>query len=80
MPFRSFAALELGIVALIVMMIFGAEKLPEVGGALGKGIRKFRRGVSGEEGEDAAKISQDPQPNTSATASVEKKATRRGSL
>lgn len=56
MPFRHLGALELGIIALIMLMIFGVGKLPEVGGALGKGIRKFRRGVSGEEDEDAEKV------------------------
>lgn len=44
-------ALELGIITLIVTMIFGVGKLPEVAGALGEGIRRFRRGVSDEEDE-----------------------------
>lgn len=53
MPFRSFGALELGIIAFVILMIFGAGKLPEVGSTLGKGIWKFRRAVSGEEDEEA---------------------------
>ncbi len=40
---------ELIIVLVIVLVIFGAGKLPEVGGALGKGIRNFRRATKGEE-------------------------------
>lgn len=79
MPFRSFGALELGIIALIVVMAFGVGKLPEIGGALGKGIRKFRREVSGKEDEDAAKASPEPQPNASATSPVMGKTAKRGS-
>ncbi len=43
--------MELGIILLIVMMVFGVGKLPQVGGAMGKGIRAFRKGQSGEEDE-----------------------------
>ncbi len=38
--------MELGLVLLIVMFVFGVGKLPEVGGALGKGIREFRKSQS----------------------------------
>ncbi len=33
---------ELIILLVIVLIIFGAGKLPEIGGALGKGIKEFR--------------------------------------
>lgn len=36
---------ELLIILVLVMIIFGAGKLPQVGGALGKGLRNFKRGV-----------------------------------
>jgi len=36
--------LEIGLVLVLVMIIFGVGKLPQVGGALGKGIREFRKG------------------------------------
>ena len=32
----------------IVLLIFGAGRLPEIGSALGKGISAFKRGVTGE--------------------------------
>ena len=38
--------MELGLVLLLVMFIFGVGKLPEVGGAIGKGIREFRNSQS----------------------------------
>ena len=43
---------ELVIILVIILIIFGAGRLPEIGGALGKGIRAFKRGQSGEDGEE----------------------------
>ena len=34
---------ELIIVLFIILIVFGAGKLPEIGGALGKGIRSFKK-------------------------------------
>lgn len=42
---------ELLIILVLVMIVFGAGKLPQVGGALGKGLRNFKKGVN-EAGED----------------------------
>ena len=36
---------ELLIIMMVVLLIFGAGKLPEIGGAIGKGIRGFRNEV-----------------------------------
>jgi sec-independent protein translocase protein TatA len=41
---------ELLIILALVMIIFGAGKLPQVGGALGKSLRNFKEGV--KEGEE----------------------------
>jgi len=46
---------EIGLILLIILIFFGVGKLPQVGNALGKGIRAFRRGQSGEEDKDLAK-------------------------
>lgn len=40
---------ELIIILILVLVIFGAGKLPEIGGALGKGIRSFRKAASERE-------------------------------
>ena len=40
---------ELLILLLIVVFVFGLGRLPDVGGAMGKGIREFRQAVSGPE-------------------------------
>ena len=48
---------EFLIVLVVILIVFGAGKLPQVGGALGKGIREFRKGKSGllEEDEENKK-------------------------
>ncbi len=40
---------ELLIILLVVLLIFGASRLPGVGSALGKGIRSFKTSVTGED-------------------------------
>ncbi|SEA77369.1 sec-independent protein translocase protein TatA [Desulfuromusa kysingii] len=42
---------ELLIIMVLVMIVFGAGKLPQVGGALGKGIRNFKKGINDDEEE-----------------------------
>lgn len=51
---------EIGLVLAIILIVFGVGKLPQVGGAIGKGLRAFKKGQSGEdiEEEEAEK----PQP------------------
>jgi sec-independent protein translocase protein TatA len=36
---------ELILILVLVLIIFGAGKLPEIGGALGKGLRSFKKSV-----------------------------------
>ncbi|MDH3403487.1 MAG: twin-arginine translocase TatA/TatE family subunit [Acidobacteriota bacterium] len=43
---------ELLIIFLIVIVLFGASKLPQLGRGLGEGIKNFRRGLKGSD-EDA---------------------------
>ncbi len=38
----SFSWPELALILVIVVVIFGVGKLPEIGGALGRGIKEFR--------------------------------------
>ena len=37
---------ELLLILIVVLLIFGANKLPEIGGGLGRAIRNFRRASS----------------------------------
>jgi len=47
---------ELIIILILVLVIFGAGKLPQVGGALGKGLRNFKEGIK-----DASEEEKDPE-------------------
>lgn len=43
---------ELVIVFLIIIVLFGASRIPHIGKGLGEGIRNFKKGLKGVEGED----------------------------
>jgi len=45
---------ELLLILLIVVILFGATRLPQLGRGLGEGISNFRRGLKGDDGKDAA--------------------------
>lgn len=46
---------EILLIGLLLILLFGASRLPEIGRSLGLGIRKFKKGLS--EDEDAKKSS-----------------------
>ena len=46
--------LEIAIVLIIALVVFGPKRLPELGKSLGKGIREFRGSVSGESHDERA--------------------------
>ncbi len=54
---------ELLIILVIILIIFGAGKLPEIGGAIGKGIRNFKNSFQEtnevDDTEDSKKIKED---------------------
>ncbi len=63
MPFaRGFGVWELVIILVVVMIIFGVGRLPEVGGAMGRALREFRStqgdklGKGDESGGEAASV------------------------
>lgn len=43
--------LEIGLILVIVLIVFGVGKLPQVGGALGKSVREFRKGKAAKDEE-----------------------------
>ena len=64
--------LEIGIILVIILIIFGVGKLPQVGGAIGKSIKEFRRERAGEPKEedkpkDVAQSSEVTQPGKAET-------------
>jgi sec-independent protein translocase protein TatA len=47
--------LELAIVLIIALIVFGPKRLPELGRSLGRGIREFRGSVSGDDHDEDSK-------------------------
>lgn len=47
---------ELIIILVIILIVFGAGKLPEIGGGLGKAISNFRRATKDEQDKDKEKL------------------------
>lgn len=45
--------LEIGIILVIVLLIFGPKKLPDLGRSLGSSIREFKGGIGGGDDDDA---------------------------
>ena len=45
----GFGVTELVLILVIIMVIFGAGKLPEIGAGLGKGIKNFKQATTGED-------------------------------
>ena len=43
---------ELLILALVVLLIFGPKRLPEMGRSLGKGMREFKSAVTGKDDDE----------------------------
>ena len=47
--------LEILIIFLVVLLLFGGKKLPEVGRALGEGIKEFKKAIQGKTDSDEKK-------------------------
>lgn len=45
--------LEIAIVLIIALVIFGPKRIPELGSSLGKSIRGFGKGIKGEDDDQA---------------------------
>lgn len=56
---------ELIVILVIIVIIFGAGKLPEIGSGIGKGIRNFKEATKKEE-ETAKKIDEEKKDDTAA--------------
>ena len=47
----KFGPWEIGLILIIILIVFGVGKLPQVGNAIGSGIREFRKAQRGDEEE-----------------------------
>jgi sec-independent protein translocase protein TatA len=75
---EGFGIEKLSLVLVIVLVLFGARRIPEIGGSIGKGIREFKRGMHGanEEAERPAQnraAAEPPAEESIASAEAEPK-------
>jgi sec-independent protein translocase protein TatA len=63
---------EIMLIMVVVLLLFGAKRLPEVGSSIGKGIREFKRSLSDTQdaimGSDDAQRNLPPRPMDSSSA------------
>ena len=71
MPFRV-GPWEIGLILVIILIVFGVGKLPQVGGALGKGLRAFKKAQRGEEDEEEEPKGEDIKKTASHRAGQKK--------
>ena len=60
MPFRM-GPWEIALIVLVILIVFGVGKLPQAGGAIGKGLRAFRKGQAGEDVSESEEESGPPK-------------------
>ena len=66
--FLGLGAPELIFIALIILLLFGGKKIPEMMRGLGRGVKSFKDGMSGMD-EDVKDISSDKKTNEKTTDS-----------
>lgn len=54
--------LEIAIVLIIALIVFGPKRIPELGSSLGKGIRGFGKGIKGEDDDPVVLEQSAPAP------------------
>ena len=55
MRIGPFGLPELLLILLVLLLLFGAKRLPELGSSLGRGLRAFKSSISGDDARDPAK-------------------------
>ena len=75
MPF-GIGPLELVIVLVIILVIFGPKRLPQAGRALGQGLREFKDSVTGKDKDSDPEASELPSAEQPVEPPVEQSASR----
>ena len=57
MNFGNMGFMEILIILVLVLLLFGAKRLPEIGASMGKGIREFKKNIS-----DTERSLKEPEP------------------
>ena len=63
--------LEIIIILVIVLIVFGPKRLPDLGRSLGRGMREFKDSVTGKDKDERPGLGQ-PEPTTVTPASEQK--------
>ena len=77
MPFRGIGPWEIGLILVIILIVFGVGKLPQVGKAVGKSIRAFKEGQQEEDVDEEDVVKPRPRKTARKKADVEKPAPRK---
>jgi sec-independent protein translocase protein TatA len=64
----SIGPLEIAIILVIVLVIFGAKRIPELGRSLGKGMRGFKGALEGDEDDEPEPGDRELPSSTESTA------------
>jgi sec-independent protein translocase protein TatA len=59
---------ELAILLIVVLLVFGPKRLPEMGKSLGKGMREFKDGITGKGEDEETKAAHHELPAASSVA------------
>jgi sec-independent protein translocase protein TatA len=59
--FRNFGPLEMLFIVVVIMILFGGKKIPELMHGLGKGINEFKRASQGDGDQNAVKTPETPK-------------------
>ena len=76
MPLGGLGMMEIIMIFLVILLLFGAKRLPEIGSSLGKGIREFKGSIREIEGELKAPL-EDKKPVSPASGQNENDGPRR---
>ena len=60
--FGNLGFTEIAILLLILVLFFGAKRIPEIGASIGKGIKEFKRGIKDEPPHDPGASSDSALP------------------
>jgi sec-independent protein translocase protein TatA len=67
--FGNIGFTEIAILLLILVLFFGAKRIPEIGASIGKGIKEFKRGLKHDEVEPPPPSSDAPLPPSTTSGS-----------
>ncbi|HYT63699.1 MAG TPA: twin-arginine translocase TatA/TatE family subunit [Gemmatimonadales bacterium] len=64
--FGNLGFTEIAILLLILVLFFGAKRIPEIGSSIGKGIKEFKRGIKDVDSSEPAPPVAPPPPSSEA--------------